>query len=57
MAAHNEHTGDAIQTRTITDAYREGFDRVFGKKKKDEPATTTDDTTGNVQPTDTEPDA
>ena len=41
--ARNEHTGDAIATRTISDAYREGFDRVFGKKKKDETTTTADD--------------
>ena len=36
MASRNEHTGDAIQTRDITDAYRDGYDRVFGNKKKPE---------------------
>ena len=52
--ARNEHTGDAIATRTISDAYREGFDRVFGKKKKDEPTSTTNDSVRDTEPTEVE---
>ena len=52
--ARNEHTGDAIATRNISDAYRDGYDRVFGKKKKDEPATTSDDPVRPTEPTDSE---
>ncbi len=37
MTAHNDITGDAIQTKTSSDAYRDGWDRIFGKKKEEEP--------------------
>lgn len=40
MATRNDITGDAIQTRTITDTYRYNYDKIFGKKNKD----LTDDT-------------
>lgn len=33
MAAVNEITGDAIQTRTISEAYRNNYDLIFGKNK------------------------
>ena len=31
--ATNEITGDKIQTRTISDAYRENFDKIFRANK------------------------
>lgn len=34
MAAKNDITGDSIQTRGVSDAYRDGWDRMFGKKPK-----------------------
>lgn len=36
MAAVNEHTRKMITTgiKTTTDAYREGWDRIFGEKKQ-----------------------
>lgn len=34
MAAHNDITGDALRSRCTTDAYAEGYERVFGNKKK-----------------------
>lgn len=34
MAAKNDITGDSIQTRGISDAYRDNYDLIFGKKKK-----------------------
>ena len=34
MAAKNDITGDSIQTRGISDAYRNNYDLIFGKKKK-----------------------
>lgn len=33
MTAKNDITGDSIQTKTISDAYRDNYDRIFGKKK------------------------
>lgn len=33
MAARNDVTGDKIQTREVSDAYRDNWDRIFGKKK------------------------
>lgn len=36
MATTNEITGDSIQTKTNTEQYRDGWDRIFGKKKKPE---------------------
>lgn len=34
MTARNDITGDSIATKTSTDAYRDGWDRIF--KKRDE---------------------
>lgn len=34
MVARNDITGDAIQTRGVSDAYRDNYDLIFGKKKK-----------------------
>lgn len=33
MTARNEHTGDEIKTRTVTDQYRNEYDRIFRKNK------------------------
>ena len=50
MAAKNDITGDSIQTRTVTDTYRDNYDRIFGKKKNhDAPAT--DDPVRNIHTT------
>lgn len=35
MATTNNITGDTIQTKGVTDAYRSGWDRIFGKKKRE----------------------
>lgn len=42
MAAKNDITGDSIQTRTVSDTYRNNYDLIFRKKtanddKKDRP--------------------
>ena len=42
MAAKNDITGDSIQTRTVTDTYRDNYDRIFGKKKNHDAPTTND---------------
>lgn len=34
MATKNEITGDPLVTKSSTDAYRDGWDRIFGRKKK-----------------------
>ena len=33
MASHNEITGDALVSKRNNDAYRDNYDRIFGKKK------------------------
>lgn len=33
MATKNDITGDSIQTKATTDAYRDNYDRIFGKTK------------------------
>ena len=35
MAAKNDITGDSIQTRGISNAYRDNYDLIWGKKKVD----------------------
>ena len=40
MVAINPVTGDKIQSKTNSSAYADGYDRIFGKGKRDEkPAT------------------
>lgn len=56
MAAKNDITGDTIATRQITDSYRDNFDRIF-RKKKDEPAATTDDPVRDTEPTEANKDS
>ena len=34
MVARNDITGDSIQTKGVSDAYRDNYDIIFGKKKK-----------------------
>ena len=33
MVARNDITGDAIQTKGVSDSYRNNYDLIFGKKK------------------------
>jgi hypothetical protein len=35
MASHNEITGDALVSKKNNDNYRNNYDAIFGKKKKD----------------------
>lgn len=42
MTAKNDITGDFISTRTSSDAYREGFDRIWKKPSKPEGTCKTD---------------
>lgn len=35
MTTRNDITGDAIKSRSNNDAYRDNWDRIFGKKKKE----------------------
>jgi hypothetical protein len=34
MTAKNDITGDQIQTRSTTEAYRDNWDKIFKKKEK-----------------------
>lgn len=34
--AKNDITGDTIASKTTNDAFREGYDRIFGKKEQSE---------------------
>jgi hypothetical protein len=36
MPDRNPHTGAALRSRNATDMYREGFDRIFSKKREEE---------------------
>lgn len=33
MVAKNDITGDSIQSRTVSNTYRDNYDLIFGKKK------------------------
>lgn len=35
MATKNDITGDSIQTRGVSDSYRNNYDLIWGKKKKE----------------------
>jgi hypothetical protein len=34
MTTTNDITGDSLTTKTNTDAYRDGWERIFGNKEK-----------------------
>lgn len=36
MVAKNDITGDSIMSKVNSDSFRDNFDRIFGKKKKEE---------------------
>ena len=36
MATTNDITGDSIQTKTVSNAYRDNFDAIFRKKSPQE---------------------
>lgn len=35
MSAKNDITGDSIITKSSTDKYRDGWERIFGKQKRE----------------------
>lgn len=37
MTAKNDITGDSIKSKNNSDAYRDNWDRIFGKKDKTDP--------------------
>jgi len=42
MTSKNDITGDEIKTKSSTENFREGWDRIFGKKHKEEVALSED---------------
>ena len=44
MAAINDITGDAIQTRLSSEAYRNNYDLIFGTKKRSTSGVTSGET-------------
>jgi len=36
MVARNDITGDSIQTKTVSNAYRDNYDLIWKKEKKNE---------------------
>ena len=36
MTAKNDITGDPLVSKSPTESYRDGWDRIFGKKNKEE---------------------
>lgn len=45
MASYNDITGNCLVTKPATEAYRNNFDAVFGKKKAEAPAPVPTETT------------
>jgi len=35
MTSRNDITGDELKSKTNNDKYRDGWDRIFGKKKEE----------------------
>jgi len=35
MTSRNDITGDELKSKTNNDLYRDGWDRIFGKKKEE----------------------
>lgn len=49
MATRNDITGDSLTTKSATDSYRNGWDRIFGKKENKEPSRITELTPEQVE--------
>jgi len=45
MASYNDITGNCLVTKPATEAYRSGYDAIFGKKKVEVPAAPIEATT------------
>lgn len=39
MTSKNDITGDSLTTKATSDKYRDGWDRIFGKKDDKKPVT------------------
>lgn len=51
MVTKNEHTGDLIQTKgAVSDAYKDGWERIFGKGKSLSRGPNTDPNLGTSVP-------
>jgi len=37
MSSFNDITGQQMKTKAATDQYRDGWDKIFGKKKAEQP--------------------
>lgn len=44
MASRNDITGDSLVSKTATEAYRDGWDRIFGNKGAKKEVTSEDTT-------------
>ena len=49
MATSNPITGDLIKSKSPSQAYSDGYDRIFGNKKKQEPQPNLEDKTCKQQ--------
>lgn len=55
MTTYNEITGDALQSKVNSEAYRNNFDAIFGKKeKKPAPQTQEQVSTDNSEESETQ---
>lgn len=45
--SRNDITGDPIRTRVTTDAYRDGYERLYGGKRNDNTSTKNDNDNTN----------
>lgn len=44
MATKNDVTGDALVSKTTTESYRDGWDRIFGTTEEEEQKKTEEET-------------
>ena len=49
MATKNDITGDSIQTRGVSNAYRDNYDLIWGKKDKKKKESDNDEVCVQVQ--------
>lgn len=49
MTAKNDITGDSIKSRHLTNAYSDGWDRIFGKKQETKAEPTVEPNEGKSQ--------
>lgn len=50
MTSRNDITGDELKSKTNNDKYRDGWERIFGKKDQPKPEDKKDDDKKDIAP-------